>query len=251
MSSIPPAAPAPAEPKAEIGAIGRIFGVLFSPGKTFTDIARKPSWLLPILLTIVLALVVTYLFGARIGWERFAREQMMNNPNFANMAAAQQNELIQQRLPFFPIFGYIGAAVAWVAIPLVFALIYWGAFNVLAGTGARFKQAFGAAAHSIMPFNVAALLGILIIFLKDPADVDLQNLVGSNLGALLDSGAAKWLLALGKNVDIFVLWVVFLLGIGFAAINPKKASAGKGIMISFAIFGVYVLGRVAIAAITS
>ena len=48
------AAPGDQQPEAKIGAMGRVFGVLFSPGETFDDIVRKPDWLLPyILLTAI------------------------------------------------------------------------------------------------------------------------------------------------------------------------------------------------------
>ena len=44
-------APAPGDQEpAKIGAVGRIFGVLFSPGETFKDIVRKPSWFAPLVI---------------------------------------------------------------------------------------------------------------------------------------------------------------------------------------------------------
>ena len=49
MATEPMPIPAPVvEPAAKISPFGRIIGVLFSPKSTFEDIARKPSWILPV-----------------------------------------------------------------------------------------------------------------------------------------------------------------------------------------------------------
>ena len=46
-TAVSPAAP---EPQPQMSAISRMFGVLFSPQKTFEDIVRKPSWIVPMLV---------------------------------------------------------------------------------------------------------------------------------------------------------------------------------------------------------
>jgi lipopolysaccharide export LptBFGC system permease protein LptF len=57
----------------------------------------------------------------------------------------------------------------------------------------------------------------------------------------------KWLEALCKNIDIFVLWVLTLIAIGFAATNPRKLKGGKSFAIAFGVFAAYVVLRVGIA----
>src|SRR5512137_914777 len=51
--------PAPEAP-VTISPFGRVIGVFFSPGKTFEDIVRKPSWMLPLLLTTILSIGVSF-----------------------------------------------------------------------------------------------------------------------------------------------------------------------------------------------
>ena len=65
METGTPAAAAP-QPEARISAFGRITGVLFSPGETFADIVRKPSWLLPVALSTVLGLTFAFVMNQRI-----------------------------------------------------------------------------------------------------------------------------------------------------------------------------------------
>src|SRR6266566_3806602 len=49
--------PVPEAPKS-INHFARIFGALFSPKKTFAQIAERPSWLAPVLLMAILATAV-------------------------------------------------------------------------------------------------------------------------------------------------------------------------------------------------
>ncbi len=70
-TSLPdPQAPPP------VSAMARITGVLFSPSKTFADIARRPSWVAPFLLLIALSLGISVLIGQKTDWRSFFERQM-------------------------------------------------------------------------------------------------------------------------------------------------------------------------------
>jgi hypothetical protein len=77
------------------------------------------------------------------------------------------------------------------------------------------------------------LLAIPVTFLKDPQSIDPQNFLASNPAAFLPDSAPAWqLLALG-SLDIFAIWAVILMAIGFSAADPKKVPLGKALGISF------------------
>ena len=59
-----------------MGEVSRIAGVFFEPSKTFEDVARRPSFLTPLLLIIVASLVYTTLYSQHVGWERTVRHQV-------------------------------------------------------------------------------------------------------------------------------------------------------------------------------
>ena len=86
-----------------------------------------------------------------------------------------------------------------------------------------------------------------MLFLKPVGMFELDNPVATNVAALLPDDASKWLVALGKNIDLLELWKLILLAIGFAAVNPKKLKGGKALNIVFAMFLVYLVLRVGIA----
>ena len=57
MATTPVSAAMP-DAQPSLSPVARIFGVLFSPRKTFEDIVRKPSWMAPLIVELVLVLVV-------------------------------------------------------------------------------------------------------------------------------------------------------------------------------------------------
>jgi hypothetical protein len=99
-----------------------------------------------------------------------------------------------------------------------------------------------------MPYLVGGLLGLLILFIKDPSTIDIEHLVASNPGAFLSDSSPKWMISLLTSLDIFTLWVLILQAIGFSATNPKKLSFGKAFGTIFAVWIIYVLVKVGFAA---
>jgi hypothetical protein len=76
---------------------------------------------------------------------------------------------------------------------------------------------------------------------------DLDNPVATNVAALLPDDASKWLVALGKNIDLLEFWKLLLLSIGFAAVYPKKLKGGKSFSIVLGAFLIYLVLRVGLA----
>lgn len=132
---------------------------------------------------------------------------------------------------------------------LVLALIYWGAFNLFTGAELKFGTSFSITAHAFVPTAVASVLGIITLLLKSRGDVDPEHFLASNVGIFLPEGTAHWLEVLGQSLDVFWIWCVVLLAIGFAAANPRKIKAGLAYGTVFGIWFVYVLAKVAWAAL--
>ena len=58
---------------------GRVFGVLFSPKPTFESIVRRPTWVLPLILIVIVSVVMIFIFGQRVGWRAFMIRQDQQN----------------------------------------------------------------------------------------------------------------------------------------------------------------------------
>src|SRR5262249_32074077 len=98
---IPAAEPAP-------NAIGRVVGALVSPGETFASIARRPTWLAPLLLWIVASIAVTMVLMPRMDWEKLTRDRMERGGQ--TVSAEQVQRAAEQGKKFGVPFTY-GIAV--------------------------------------------------------------------------------------------------------------------------------------------
>jgi hypothetical protein len=235
---------APETPQQQISAFGRVFGVLFSPGKTFEDIVRKPGWVVPVLLSTILSMVVSYALVQRVNWREYIGQQMDKSPQAAQLTAEQKEQRIEAGAKFTTPFIYAVGVLGPVLGVLIFGLVFWGAYSLLGGISTNFSTAFAIAAHAFMTGLVSAPLLILVLFLKDPSAIDPNNPLASNLAAFLPEDSAKWLEALLKSFDVFTFWTLILLAIGFAAVNPKKLKGAKPYTIAFTVWAVYVVLRV-------
>jgi hypothetical protein len=242
--------PAP-EAQGSIGAMGRVTGVFFSPKGTFEDIVRKPSWVLPVVLVTLLSIVVSFAINQRINWREFMTQQIEKSSSASQLSAEQKEQRIDGGAKFSPILTYAIGFLAPIIATLVVALVMWGSYNLLGGANTNFGTSFSITAHAFLTGLVSSALLILILYLKPFGSVDLENPVAANPAAFLPDGSAKWLMALCKSIDIFSIWTLILLAIGFAATNPKKLKGGKSYTIAFTVWAAFVVLRVGWAFIFS
>lgn len=241
------ATPAPETP-APMSAFGRIIGVLINPKPTFTDIARRPSWLLPIALLSILGLGVGALMNQRIDWGSYIRQQAEKDSRFAQLSEDQKQQRLGMGARIAPVsaylFGFFGAGV----FALILTLVYWGAFNLFAGAGLGFGGSFGTVSHAMVPSGLASLLALVTLYFKRFGEVDPEHMLATSVGAFLESDAPKWLKSLGGSLDLFWIWILVLLAVGFAAANPKKISAGKAFGVVLGLWLVWLVVKVGWAA---
>jgi hypothetical protein len=243
-TAVSPAAP---EPQPQMSAISRVFGVLFSPQKTFEDIVRKPGWVLPIALLTILSMAVSFGLNQRMNWREFMSQQIEKSPQGAQLSADQKEQRIEAGAKFAPISTYVFGTLGPLLIALIFALVMWGAYSLLGGASTNFSTAMAITAHAFMTGLISSPLFLLVIFLKAPGTIDLDNPVATNLAAFLPDDSAKWLVALLKSFDVFTFWTLILIAIGFAVTSPKKLKGSKPYVIAFGVWAAYVVCRVGFA----
>ncbi|MBV8514648.1 MAG: YIP1 family protein, partial [Acidobacteria bacterium] len=134
-------------------------------------------------------------------------------------------------------------------VTLIFAAMYMGAFNLFSGAGVRFGQSFAITTHAFLPNAIVSILAIIILPLKSYGDVDPEGIVATSLKSYLPDTAPKPLLALGGSLELFWIWCLVLIAIGFAAASPRKVKPGTAFGIVFGMWAVWILAKVAWAAI--
>jgi hypothetical protein len=243
-------APAPGGEPAKIGAFGRITGVLFSPGATFEDIARKASWLVPMVILVILNLGVTALVVKKLDWATMIRNQIESSSASSQLTEEQKEQRVAVGAKFAPYIAWVGGVLGIPIFALIATLAYWLGFNLLKGAGLKFGTAFAIVVHAIVPTMLAFILTGIILYLKpaDEINPDPSRMAATSLAAFLPSTAPKWLVSLGGSLDIFWFWCLALLSIGFAAANPKKITKGGAFGVVVGMWIVWLLIKVGWAA---
>jgi Yip1 domain len=244
MATTTIAAPDPApEPQQRVSSFGRIFGVLFSPKSTFEDIVQKPSWIAPSAVLVVLSMVASVIFVQRVDWRDVISQQIDKDPRAAQLSAEQKEQRAEMGAKFAPVFGYVGGIVFPILLLLFSCLAMWGGYSLLGGISPGFGRSFAITAHAFMTSLISTPVFLLVVFLKPKGTIDIENPVATNIAAFLPEGTSKALMTLCKQIDVFTIWTLILLAIGFAVVNPRKLKLGSSIGIAFGVWAVFVLCR--------
>jgi Yip1 domain len=228
--------PAP-EAQPAISPFGRIIGVFFSPKAAFEDIARKPSWVAPILLLTIIGLAMNIFLAQKVDWRSFSEEQLTSSPRGQQIPPDQKDQAIERTRQGNLYFCYVRGVIGTLFLALVLALVYWGAYALIGGARITFRNSFAVVAYAMLPGGLRDLLGIPILMLKDPSTLgNPYNFVGSNPGAYMSLSDPKWLSAMGSSLDIFVLWSVVLTAIGFHSMDLKKLKMSKAMGIAVGVY---------------
>jgi hypothetical protein len=186
--------------------------------------------------------------NSHFNWRDYISQQIEKSPRAAQLSAEEKERQVEMSAKVSPVFAYVFGLVLPICGLLVIALVLLGAYNIMAGAGTNFKTSLAIVSHAVIPASiVGTILFVTVLFLKPVGMFDLENPVATNVAALLPDDASKWLVALGKNIDLLEFWKLILLSIGFAAVYPKKLKGGKSFSIVLGVFLIYVVLRVGIA----
>jgi hypothetical protein len=211
----------------------RLGGVYFSPGETFREIGSSPKVLAPIVAMIIIGLLVGFYLARNLDLQSLMAGQMQKAVEQGRITKEQMEQQMPLVLRLASVQLVVGAAIG----SLVLSLIIAAAFKLittLIGAENRFKAVFTVTCYTMIAVSIiqSALL-ILVVQLKGPGELDISNVnsaLASNLGALISSilsedALPKFLLRLAGWVDIFAIWRIALLAIGYAAVSRKLKTA--------------------------
>jgi hypothetical protein len=232
-----------------MGEFSRISGVFFDPKKTFEDIAKRPTWIVPVVLIMIFALAVSMTMGQRIGWERIVRHGMEASSRAQQMTPEQREQGVAMGVKIASIMAYVGILF----VPVVYVIMA-GVLALMAlilSAGIRFKQIFAVVSYSCLVSLVSSILTVVVIFLKNPDEINIQNPLAFNPAAFMDPDKNKFLYSLATSLDLFSFWTILLMAVGLKAAAGKKLSFGGALFAVVLPWAVYVLGKSAWAGFMS
>lgn len=228
---------------------GRLIGVLVAPGETFRSIAERPTWLPPLLLLVLLGVVVGFEVQMRTDPEEMVRGQLESVK--VDVPQEQVDKMIEDaesrttggKAGLAAIGGLVQAALY-----AVVAVLFWLGFRLF-GSEMDYVRSLATTLHGYMPLAVAALLNLPLMLTRESLTFEEAMQGGvlvSSLKALAPEDASAVTEALLGSVDLFTIWALVLLTIGYKAVAKVSTAVASGIVILFWL--VFVVGKVGLAA---
>jgi hypothetical protein len=228
MSTAPvaaPAAPAPDSGQPGLSQGARIINIFFAPSKTFTDIKRSAAWWAPFLVMAVFSYAFVGVVAKKVGFEQVTQNQIRMNPK-----ASERQVAVTRGISYgFPILNLV--------VLTLIAAVAMATLNFGAGAEIPFKQSLAVVMYANMVGIVKVALAIVSLLAgADPEGFTFQNPVATNLGYFVDPVNSRVLYSAASAVDVIVIWVLVLAGIGFARISKLKTATTMSV-----VFGWYIL----------
>lgn len=240
-----------AQPPMSQGA--RVINTFIAPSKTFTDLRRNTSWWLPWLLISVMSICFMQVVGAKIGWEQVTRNELQISgraEKFEQAPPEQQKRGMELSATIYKVAGY-ASPVSVLLAAVVIGAILMALMNFGAGAEVSFKQAMAIVLYAWLPGILSSILGIISVIVGSANDsfkegFNMRNPVATNPAYLLDPTKNKFLYGVASAADVFVIWSIILMGIGFSSVSKVKKGTAIGM-----IAGAYLLYKVCAAAISA
>ena len=220
-------APAPVAPEAGGGFFQNIVDLYFSPREAFARIVRAPKVLVPLVAYAVVVLGFTGVWMSKMDAREFMKTQIEESPRADQMSAEQKEQIIEQQARFMGVFGWVVGPVFIAIMLLVVTAALMFIYRFFFAGEVSFKQSFAIVIWTFLAVSLVSVpVTLAVLALKGDWNVDPNQAVMANLGLLLDKQtAAKPLWALATSIDVFVLWMVFLLAVGFGVACRKPTSS--------------------------
>ena len=223
----------------------RAMGVLTSPGDLFSEVASAPvqtsSWLLPYLITLLVAAVVTYSLSSTPSLRQQILEpqqqQMQKQLDEGKMTQQQFDQavaMMESPVMFFVISFGISAIIVTVAL-FGIPLALWLTAKLALKSPASYQKMLEVYGLTSLVGALSAVITLLLWHVFDSVHASL----GGSLLVMNNFDKENLGHELLASVTVFGLWETALLGQGMAKVSGKSASTGMGI--AFGLLAVWVI----------
>jgi len=246
------APPPPEEPPAG-SFLSRAFGIFVSPGAAFEDIARKPGFVAPVLTIVVAACALFDTMYWKVGMETITRISLERSPFTSRMPPEQVEKAIHDSAGHLVrqlVLTDVGILIFTPIFLLILAGLGLMIVNAILGGQAKFKTLFSVTSYAQLPGVLGYILGLAVIFLGGTDNLDPSNPIPVNLAFFLNyKEVSKPLFSLAGSVDIVVVWMVILLGVGMSKATGGKVKPLPITLCFVGAWAIWIIGKVALAAI--
>ncbi|MGD9584833.1 MAG: YIP1 family protein [Lysobacterales bacterium] len=191
-----------------------LIDIFLEPGRVFAALKDKPSFWLPLSLSIVLTVVMTLMYFGKVDSEWFVDHQLAAS---GKEMSASEIAQAKQVMPSARTMGYIGAPVGALAIAFISALmaLYYMLAGRITGAATSFRHGLSLATWSGMPGLLGLVVAIIGIVGMSP-QTSLESLMLTNFDPLLVQLPLDhaWN-GLAERFSLLSLWSIFLAALGW------------------------------------
>jgi hypothetical protein len=247
---VPPQDPQQPAPLSEAQ---RLIDTFIAPAKTFTDLRRSAMWWAPFLLIVIVSVLFVSVVDQKIGFRKVFDNIIQQQPKQAerieNLPTDQRESMLQKQTAFTKGISY-AAPVIGLIVYAIFAGVFFATLKFAANADVTFSSMYALIVYTRLPELLRALLATLSIVAGVSSDsFNIENPLATNAGYFIDPSGSAVLRALLTPLDVITIWTLVLVAIGITCIGNVKRGTAFGVV--FGWFGVYILGKVAFAAIFS
>ena len=228
---------------------GRLIGALVSPGETFLSIAERPTWLPALLVLMLLGSTVGVIIQLKSDPAEMVREQFesikFDVPQDQIDKAVEDAE---SRTTAAKVGMTLAGIVVQAVIYALVALLFWVAFKMF-GSEMDYLRSLSTTVHAYLPFAVGSLLNLPLMLSRDKItfeDVRNGGVLVSSLKALAPEDASAATETLLGSFDLFTIWTLVLLTIGYKVVAKVSTAVASGVVIL--LWLIWVVGKVAFTA---
>ncbi len=209
-----------------LGFWGRLGNIFTSPRKTFEAIDRKPTWVVPLIIIILLTIISTQITFPIIMDTQL--ENLRSNPNIPPERLEAIENQFAENVNTQRIITLVSQIIVTPIIFLALAGIFYLVGTVVLGGDTAYKKVLSVLSWSMCIFILSTIVTIPLIIAKGNMNVSLS------LALLLSADAIGTKLhAFLSKFDFFVIWFLAVFATGFGIIyrfTTAKTYTAVGIL---------------------
>jgi len=230
-------------PVARPNGFKRLIGALFSPEETFQSIAERPDWAAPLVVFMIMALFAGIVTAKHVDFASESRAMLEKRH--------VPKDKIEDQLRLSHAIGKVASYCSPIGVTIVFLLIaaiMQLTFRLFGGEGG-FAQYFSATLYSWWPRVIQNAIFAVVLLARGTVigTESVNTLVHSNLGFLVDAHAHPFVFVFATSFDVFAIWSIILMSIGYAAVSRFSKARAAGVVLS--LWGVVMLFKLGFAAL--
>lgn len=221
-------------------------GIFTEPGETYETIANTPKknyWIFPVLISVVIGLISTFLFmqDAELVSKTMEkqkekmREKFQESVKQGKMTQEDSEKAMESMNPkgmMFKVFGFGGAIIGPFVILLLLSVFYLIALKIMKAQF-DFMNILNVVGLAMLISGIGSIIAVVISILKG-------NLTSVGPGLLFsEESAGQKVYTMLTKIDLFSIWFYAVIAIGLSKI--ARVSIAKTAAVVFGLWIVYIL----------